>query len=207
MVADAEAAAEIDAGVTAKPAPRNSRTSSATPLEGPAERREIDELRADMHRKPDRLDAGQRSGEAVGRDRVVDIDAELVLFLAGRDLGVGQRIDIGIDPDRDRRDPAARRRRSSLSRRSSGIDSTLIWWMPAASAASSSPRVLPTPEKMIRSRRDAGGERAAQLAFRDDVGAGAEPGEEAQHGEVRVRLDRVADQRPLGARTRRQSAR
>ena len=35
--------------------------------------------------------------------------------------------------------------------------------------------VLPTPEKMMRLPRDAGGEGAAQLAFRDDIGAGAEP--------------------------------
>ena len=79
-----------------------------------------------MHRNPDRLDAGQRSGKSVGLDRVVDVDAELVLFLAGRDLGVGQRVDIGIDPDRD---PGGRDRALSataLSRRSSGINSTLI---------------------------------------------------------------------------------
>ena len=47
----------------------------------------------------------------------------------------------------------------------------------------------------MRSRRDAGGERAAQLALGDDIGAGAEPGEQPQHGEVRVGLDRIADQR------------
>ena len=45
--------------------------------------------------------------------------------------------------------------------------------------------------------RHAGGERAPQFALGDDVGAGAEPGEEAQHGEVRVGLDGIADQRPL----------
>ena len=44
-------------------------------------------------------------------------------------------------------------------------------------------------------RRHAGGEGAPQFAFRDDVGAGAEPGEQAQHGEVRVGLDGEADQR------------
>ena len=70
--------------------------------------------------------------------------------------------------------------------------------MPASSAAAISAAVLPTPEKMIRSRRHAGGERAAQLALRDDIGAGPETGEEAQHGEVRIRLDGIADQRPLG---------
>ena len=43
----------------------------------------------------------------------------------------------------------------------------------------------------------AGGERAPQLTLRNDIGAGAEIGEQAQYGEVRIRLDRIADQRPL----------
>ena len=46
--------------------------------------------------------------------------------------------------------------------------------------------------------RYAGGERAAQLALGDDVGPRAETGEVPEHGEVRVCLDGVANQRPLG---------
>ena len=44
--------------------------------------------------------------------------------------------------------------------------------------------------------RHAGGERAAELALGDDIGAGAEPRQEADHREIRVGLDRIAD---LGA--------
>ena len=87
---------------------------------------------------------------------------------------------------------------TALSRRSSGTDSTLIWWIPAASAAAISAARLADPGKDDALGRHAGGERAAQLALRDDVGAGAEPGEQAQHGEVGIGLDRIADQRPLG---------
>ena len=42
-------------------------------------------------------------------------------------------------------------------------------------------------------RRDAGGERAAQLALGDHVGAGAEPRQRRDHRLVGVRLQRVAD--------------
>ena len=60
-----------------------------------------------MHGEPDRLDAGQRGGEPIGGRRLAEVDAEFVLLSAGRDLGVGPRIDIGIDAERDRRGPAA----------------------------------------------------------------------------------------------------
>ena len=43
--------------------------------------------------------------------------------------------------------------------------------------------------------RDAGGQRAAQFAFRDHVRAGAEAGQRLQHGLVGIGLHRVADQR------------
>ena len=111
---------------------------------------------------------------------------------------MGHRVDVGIDPDRDPGGLAPRRARPALSRRNSGTNSTLIWRMPAASAASSSAAGLADAGKDDALRRHAGGERAAQFAFRDDVGARPEPGQQAQHGEVGVRLDREADQRPLG---------
>ena len=44
-------------------------------------------------------------------------------------------------------------------------------------------------------RRDLDRQRAAKLAFRHDVHAGAEPAERGEHAEIRVRLDRIADQR------------
>src|SRR5271169_747929 len=59
-----------------------------------------------MDGETDRLDAGKLPGEAVGGDSLVEIDAELIPFLSGRDLGMGARVDVRIDSDRDRRDPA-----------------------------------------------------------------------------------------------------
>ena len=46
--------------------------------------------------------------------------------------------------------------------------------------------------------RHAGGQRAAQLPLRDDVGARAEAGKKAEHGEIGIGLDGITDQRPLG---------
>ena len=88
MVADADAAAEIETR-DGKPERAQFEDELGDPLEGAAIRLEIDELRADMHRKPDRLDAGKLAGEAVGGNRLVEFDAEFVLLPAGRDLGVG----------------------------------------------------------------------------------------------------------------------
>ena len=106
-------------------------------------------------------------------------------------MGLG--VDIRIDAHRNRRDyPAATARADSSS--SSGSDSTLKQWMPAASAKSISRAVLPMPENMILAGRDAGRQRAAQLAFRHHVGAGAELAEQLDDGLVGIGLHGVADQ-------------
>ena len=101
VVADADPAAEIDTR-DGKPESAQFEDELGDPLEGAAIRLEIDQLRADMHRKADRLDAGKLAGELVCGNRLVKFDAEFVLLPAGRDLGVGMRVDIRVDPDRDR---------------------------------------------------------------------------------------------------------
>ena len=71
--------------------------------EGAVEGPEIGDLRADMHVDAGHRDAGQ--GRRLGIDvaGAPDRDAELVLGLAGRDLGVGAGIDVGIEAERDPR--------------------------------------------------------------------------------------------------------
>ena len=83
------------------------------------------------------------------------------------------------------------------SNSSSGSDSTLMQRISAASAARSSASVLPTPENKILLRRNAGGQRALQLAARNHVRAGAEFCQRAQHRLVGVGLHGVTDQRLL----------
>ncbi len=49
------------------------------------------------------LDAGQTRGLGENGAGAGERNAELVLGLAGRDLGVGLGVDVGIDAERDRR--------------------------------------------------------------------------------------------------------
>ena len=81
------------------------------------------------------------------------------------------------------------------SNSSSASDSTLTQRMPSSTASASSRAVLPTPENMILSGANAGGARAQQFAFGNDIGAGAELRQRRDDGLVGIRLHGVADQR------------
>ena len=74
--------------------------------EGVVERLQLGDLAADMHVDAGDLHARQLRRTGVDVARAADRNAELVLGLAGRDLGVGLRIDVGIDADRDVGDAA-----------------------------------------------------------------------------------------------------
>ena len=87
--------------------------------------------------------------------------------------------------------PRSRARRSSSS--SSGRDSTLNCWMSASSPATISPARLADPGEDDALGRDAGRQRPAQLALRDDIGAGTEPREGGDHRLVGIGLQRIAD--------------
>ena len=65
------------------------------------ERRKLGDLAADVH--VDAVDVQPRQPCGVGVDlaRAADRNAELVLGTAGCDLGVGARVDVGIDPHRN----------------------------------------------------------------------------------------------------------
>ena len=159
------------------------------------ERLHLGDLAADMHMDALHIDAGKVARQGVKRARIAPAHAEFVLGLAGRNLGVGLRVDVRVDAERDAGACAARARHLAQDARSSASDSTLKPKMPASSAKAISARVLPTPENTIFPRRNASRKRAADFALRDHIGAAAKPGERADHGEVRVRLDGVADQR------------
>src|SRR5690606_5960802 len=59
------------------------------------------ELRADVHLHALDGDVGILGGGGIGGGGVFEGDAELVLGLAGGDLGVGLGIDVGVDADGD----------------------------------------------------------------------------------------------------------
>ena len=89
--------------------------------------------------------------------------------------------------------PSAAARADSSS--SSGSDSTLKQRMPACEREIHFARGLADARKQDLVGRNAGGQCAAQFAFRNHVGAGAELCQRAQHRLVGIRLHGVADQR------------
>ena len=95
---------------SARPSPRSD-LSKLDPRENAASNgARLGDLRADMDRDADRLDTGQMPRAAERVARMGEIDAELVLAVAGRNLGVGFGVDIGIDADRNARGVAHSRR-------------------------------------------------------------------------------------------------
>ena len=147
-----------------------------------------------MHGKADRLDPSSVGSVRVERRNVRVVDAELVAPPAGGDLVVGLGIDVRVDAERDRRAGAggAGGRVESL-KLGRGLDVELP--DPGCEREVHLVPRLARPGEHQAIRRDAGPECAPQLAARDDVGAGAEPGEGADHREGVVGLDRVADER------------
>ncbi len=140
--------------------------------------------------------AGERAGAGVDFAGARDRHAELVLRLAGRNLGVGARVDVRIDADGDRSDRAAGR-----GDRGERFELRLRLDVEAED-------LLVEPEDHLGPRladagkndslaRHARGARAPQLALADDVHAGAEPRQRREHRLIGIGLHRVADERVL----------
>ena len=72
-------------------------------LQGIEERPQLGQLGPDVAVDAGDLDMRQFGGTAIQRRRLVDGDTELVLLEAGGDIGMGLRVDIRVDPQRDRR--------------------------------------------------------------------------------------------------------
>ena len=103
-----------------------------------------------MHVDAGDVEARELGGAGIDLARAADRNAELVLGLAGRDLGVRLGIDVGIDAHRDA-DVAALAGRDRRQQLELGSDSTLTQRMPSSTASASSRAVLPMPENMILS--------------------------------------------------------
>src|SRR5690606_36576792 len=139
-------------------------------------------------------DAGQLCRAPIDRPSPLPGYAELVLCLPGGDFTVRPGVDIGIDAQRYRRGLAERRcaRRQKLKFRlglnveaeNAGLKREVYF-----------PRGLADTGKYDLPGGNAGGQRSPHLTLRDDVGAGAEPGQRCQYRLVGICLKGVADQR------------
>ncbi len=142
-------------------------------------------------------DAGNPNARQPGRlpvnaGDVPPIDAELVFAFAGGDLFMGRRIDVRVDPDGDVGVDAKRRRdarkgfqfrhRFDIDLHDPGIERGGHFRCCLADAGKNDLR-----------RRHPGNQGALQLAPRNHVGAGPQPGQGGDHGEVGIGLDGVAD--------------
>ena len=147
-----------------------------------------------MHIDADDGEAGQPRCLRVDGAGALDRDAELVLGLAGRDLLVRQRVDVRIDAQRDPRgppQPRGDRREHGEFRLRLDVEAENVLGERVGDLV----RGLADAGKRDPRRRRAGGPRAAQFAFGDDVHPGALGRQDRQHRLVGVRLDGVAGQR------------
>ena len=162
--------------------------------EGVAERIEVGDLAADMHVDAGHLDARQLGGMRIDVAGAADRNAELVLGLAGGNLVMGLGVDVGIDAYRDVRDAAfagGDLRQQIEFGFGFDIDAENAFVDRQRQFAR---RLAQTGEHDLV-RRNAGGARALQLAFRHHIRAGAELGQRLDDGLVGIRLHGVANQR------------
>src|SRR5579883_415434 len=125
-IADAETAAEID---PLEPYVFRAQAAGEFGDAGKSEfeRRERGDLRADMDGDSHRAETWKLRGAAERTHDMGEVDAELVLALAGGDLRMGSRIDIGIDADGDiGGDAETMRHGAQRAELGSGLDIDLI---------------------------------------------------------------------------------
>ena len=160
---------------------------------------------------PTTFEARQRRGAAVAGQRLVVGDAELVVLQAGRDVGVGPGVDVGIDAQADLRRATGGHRRARQQLQLRPALSTLKQRTPAIKRPLHfGARLADAREHHLRGVA-AGRQHALEFAAGDDVEAAAGLGEGLQHGQAGVGLHGVAEQmrrgRPgrAGRRRRRRS--
>ncbi len=191
-IGDAQAAAEVEpADVVPVGAQREGQLGDLAVGRGEGLQR--GELRADVDVDADDLDSGHAARGGVYRARAGDRHAELVLAAPGGDLVVGARVDVRVDAQRDRR-AQAEPARHLVQRGELGLALDVDLPDPALERdAHLVPRLAHAGEDDALPRHPRGaGPRV--LAGADHVHAGAEIRQDPQHREVRVRLDREADQ-------------
>ncbi len=167
-------------------------------LERRLERRHVEDLRADVAVDAGHLEVRESRREVVGGQRALVRDAELAPAQSRGDVGVRARVDVGIDAQGHRRAPSHR-----AGDRIEALELRLALHVEAADAGGEGRAdlllALADPGEDDALGPAAGGQHAREFAARDDVEAGTEPREDAEDGEVGVRLDRVADEM-VGAR-------
>ena len=162
-------------------------------LDGLFEGRGFGDLGADVHLDAAQAEVFEAGGAGVDGGDLFKGDAEFIFVGAGGDFGVGVGGDVGVDAQGDGR--------NFLQAGGDAVDALQFRFALAVEGVN----VLPQGEfnflfRLAHAGEDAaarvaaGGDDALQVAGADDVEAAAGIGEHAEHGEVRVGFDGVANQ-------------
>ena len=146
-----------------------------------------------MHVNAGNPEARKFSRAAIDLARPHPCDAELVFLLARRNLVMRLRVDIRIDAQRDR-GHLARRDRTGRKKFQLRLGFDVETMDTRREREIHLSRRLADAGKQDLLRRNAGGQRAPQLALGHHVGARPQFGQRLQHGLVRIGLHRVAHQ-------------
>jgi hypothetical protein len=179
--------APAEVGTTAARA-RRARGELQHALQGLLERRHVEDLRTDVAVDSRHVQVRQPRREGVGGGRAVVRDPELVALEAGGNVGVGARVDVGVH--------AKGHGRANAHGAGDGVEPLELGLaLDVEAAYPGRERGTDLVHALAHAREDdpvgapAGRQHARELAPGDDVEAGAER-EDAEHGEVGVRLDR-----------------
>ena len=158
------------------------------------QRAEVGQLAADVHRDALHREPRQLARPCIGLDRTVDRNAELGVGGAGRNLAVGAGDDVRIDSKGDRRVDAERGRHLRHHFR---LDDRFQVELaqPDLERIGHFAGGLADARKHDPLGREAGGDGAAELADRHDVGAHPLGGKRRQHRRVGIGLDGKGGQR------------
>jgi hypothetical protein len=154
---------------------------------------DVRDLRPDVHRQATQLEQRLRRDALRDKDNFVERHTELRRFFPGPRVWVRRlRRDVGVHADAD-----VGRLLEAPRHREQGVELARGFDVDEPDARADRflelGRGLADPRKHDAVGIESGGEHAAQLPHRDDVGARAELFQHAEHAEVAVRLDRVAD--------------
>ncbi|MNR98469.1 hypothetical protein D3C72_296750 [compost metagenome] len=164
----------------------------AQKTESVLEGRKLGDLAADMHIDAGNFDAGKRCRMGIDVAGAFIGDAELVFLLAGRDLGMCSRIHIRVDAEGD-------------MRLFPGLDCAKVedfqfrFGFDVETVDAGFQREVHFADRLADAGkhdavgRNAGRQRAAQFAARNDIDTGAKAAECLQHGLVGIGLHGVAD--------------
>ena len=159
----------------------------------------VQELGADVAVDAGNVQAGQGGGLAIEGQGVFIGHAELVLAQTGGNIGVGMGIHIGIDPQAHR-GPLAQAQGHAVEPLQLGRGFHVEAENPGAQGLGHFRLGLADAGEHHLARIRASGQHPAQLPAGDDVKPSAQTGEEGQHSQVGIGLDREAHQAVLARR-------